>query len=47
MDKTRVNIYIDKNLWKMFKHKAVDDEKSMSSIVEDLIKEYLELEEEI
>ena len=41
MPKTRVSIFIDKALWIKFRKRALDEGKSASSLIEELIKEKL------
>ena len=41
MAKKKVMLYIDEELYRKLRHKSIDEKKSASQIVEELIKEYL------
>jgi predicted CopG family antitoxin len=39
--KIRATVYIDKELWKKFQKKAIDEDKSASELFEELVKKKL------
>jgi predicted CopG family antitoxin len=42
MVKVKRSIVIDEELWMELKHRAVDEKRSVSEIIEELVKRYLE-----